>query len=352
MNATKASTQTNPPRSWRIKGKVRRLREHSQARVYDLPVPPRALRAGTRSDIRLDHPSVSREHAEIVPFNIEGTVSWRIHDLRSKNGLRCDGQLRTSFVLQPGVEVSLGALKLIAESDELIGLRSMLQLFLGWAPDKQDRVDEAMRSLRNWAALDAALLVVGDGDLVPVVRRLHNLVIGAEAPFSAYVPTENLEEATASVSAAGAGTLCVTPSSRAIDAVAAVDHVRKTSYGERPLLALCAADATSAATIMDSLERLVVIHVPSLASRPNELDDIIQTYAQEIAKEHGLPKPGITMHDLEQLGAQQYQGLAAIESAALRTIMLRTWGTNQAAEKLGIDPSTLWEWRKVRGLEK
>src|SRR5678816_4699300 len=86
--------------SWRIRDAVIRLREHSTDRVYGLPVPPVACRMGTASDLQLQlhDPSgtVSREHAELVPVEVDGERLWKVHDLRSKNGLCCDCLLYTS----------------------------------------------------------------------------------------------------------------------------------------------------------------------------------------------------------------------------------------------------------------
>ena len=43
-------------------------------------------------EICIDHPSISRRHAELVGMNGELT-SWKLHDIGSKNGLRVDGHL-------------------------------------------------------------------------------------------------------------------------------------------------------------------------------------------------------------------------------------------------------------------
>jgi FHA domain-containing protein len=352
-DTTNISTLTVPARSWRLsRGAVIRLREHStKDRVQVLPVPPKACRIGTASELRLDDPSVSREHAELVPFQVEGVWLWKVHDLKSKNGLRCDGEPSTRFILRPGIELELGELRLIAESEQLIGLVSVLRRFLGLAVDRQECVDQALRSLRDWAAQRAELIVVGEGDLTPVVRRLHNLVIGDDVSFTSYTHTENANDAAAIVKAAARGTLCVT-SQRQADAVAVVEHVRETEYVARPQLILCTADATSAATMKKSLERPAVIHVPPLATRSDELEDIFREYAREIV--HGEPgawEP-LLMRDLEQLRAQPFRGgLAELEDTALRLVTMRTWGVPVAAAKLGMDQSSLRMWARHRGLE-
>jgi hypothetical protein len=346
------STMTVPRRSWRIRDAVIRLREHSTDRVYGLPVPPVACRVGTASDLQLQlhDPSgtVSREHAELVPVEVDGERLWKVQDLRSKNGLCCDGERLRACVLRPGLEVRLGSLRLIAESMELVGLLSFMRRCLGWAAERQEHIDQALQSLREWAAQRAELVVIGDGDLRPVVRRLHNLVIGADVSFTWYEP--GATDAAAAVKTAAAGTLCI-DMQRQADAVAVIRRVRGTEYIARPQIVLCTADPTSAATIKGSLERPAVIHVPPLASRAGELEDIVQEYGREIAREQRLPGPGFTMMDLEQLGALPFRSLAEVEDTALRLVMLRTWGLRAGAARLGIDHSSLHTWAQRRKLE-
>lgn len=348
------STMTVRQRSWRIRDVVLRLREYGTTdRVYGLPVPPVACQMGTASDvqIQLHDPSgtVSREHAELTPFELDGELVWKVHD-RSKNGLCSDGERLRACVLRPGLEVRLGSLRLIAESMELIGLLSFVRRCLGWAAERQEHVDQALQSLRDWAAQRAELVIVGDGDLRPVVQRLHNLVIGADASFTWYEPAKRVTDAAAVVKTAATGTLCIDTMECQAEAMAVAERVRETEHIARPQLVLCTADPTSAATIKGSLERpAVVIHVPPLATRTSEVEDIVAEYAWEIAREQRLPGPAA--RDLEQLRAVEFRSLAEIEDDALRLVTLRTWGVPAGAAKLGIDRSTLRSWASRRGLK-
>lgn len=351
MNATKISTQTVQPRSWRIGGRVDGLREHGSARVHGLPDPPRIVKLGTASDLRLDSPTVSREHAELFPIMLDGQPVWKIHDLKSKNGLRCDGRRRKSCLLRPGVEIELGSLRLIPESDEERHLCSTLRLLLGWDAARQERVDQAIRSLRDWAELEADLVIVGEGNLEPVVRRLHHLVIGKDSPFTAFSPTGKPAEI---VEAAGSGTLCVRPpdgASSAAAAAAIVHEVRATDYSDRPQLVLCAADTISAAAMTAGLDRLVMINVPPLTDRQHEMDRIVQSYAVEIARDHRLPGSELTMHDVDVLRSQAYLSLDEVEDDVLRAVMLRRLGPKDGAARVGITRPSLVTWARRRGLK-
>lgn len=347
------STMTVPRRSWRIRDAVIRLREHSTDRVYGLPVPAVACRMGTASDVQIQlndaSGTVSREHVELAPVELDGELVWKVHDLRSKNGLCCDGEPLRACILRPGLEMRLGSLRLIAESMELVGLLSFVRRCLGWAAERQEHVDQALQSLRDWAGQRVELVVVGDGDLRPVVRRLHNLVIGADVPFTWYEPADGVTDAAAIVKDAVAGTLCIDTMHSQAEAAAVVERVRETEYIARPQLVLCTADPISAATIKGSLERPAVIHVPPLASRAGEVEDILAEYAWEFAREQRLPGP--TARDLEQLRAVEFRSLAEIEDDARRLVTMRTWGIPAGAAKLGIDRSTLRSWASRRGLK-
>jgi hypothetical protein len=358
------STMTVPRRSWRIRDAVLRLRERGTTdRVYGLPVPAVVCRMGIASDLQLQlrdpSGSVSREHAELVPIELDGGTIWKVNDLKSKNGLCSDGERLRACVLRPGLEVRLGELRLIAESMELVGLLSVLRRCLGWAVDRQEHVDQALQSLRAWAAQRTELIIVGDGNLCPVVRRWHNLVIGAEVPFAWYEPADGVTDAAAVVKAAAMGTLCVATKKHQAEAMVVVEHVHGTEYAARPQLVLCTADLTSAATLKGGLDRPAVIQVPPLTSRVSELEDLVRDYAWEIAREQRLAKP--ELQDLEQLGMWTHQrvedkrlgdySLAEIEEDALKLGMLRTWGLRPGAARLGMTHSSLSSWAHHRGLK-
>src|SRR6185295_13330528 len=138
----------------------------------------------------------------------------------SKNGLRIDGALRPEVVLQPGVELGIGGVTLVAESTRLIALRSFVRRLLGWASDRFDAADHALRSIRMAASRRNALVLCGDGDLVSTAVAIHRHAIGADRPFVTSDPrrqrteatvrsTENFETATRAMAAAAGGSLCV-----------------------------------------------------------------------------------------------------------------------------------------------
>jgi len=326
--------------SWCINDPVVRLREWAGERVYGLPDPPVASKIGSaaRCEVQLRDTSVSREHAQLTPY----MGGWKILDLHSKNGLWCDGVRRPSFALRPGIEVTIGGLRLVAESAQLAALRTVVCRFLGWARVYQGEVDDALHSLRDWAAHRSALVVIGDGDLAPVVERLHGLTLSPDAPFVVYAPGDDLADR---VQAAVQGTLCAVIRRRA-EAYDIAEMLRPMKHPARPRLVLCANKATDAADVSLKLGRSTVITVPPLSMRADELERIVQESAVDAARALGVPATGFTMHDLERLRTIKFKSFAEVTETVRRIIAMRTWGVTAGAARLGITHVSLSQWAR------
>src|SRR6185503_8160289 len=108
---------------------------------------------------------------------------WVLRDLSSKNGLRLDGARRTEIVLEPGAEIGIGGLTLIAESMRSVALRGFLARLLGWRSDRIEVIDHALRSIRMAATRRVALILCGEGDLVPIAGSIHRHSLGHDRPF-------------------------------------------------------------------------------------------------------------------------------------------------------------------------
>jgi hypothetical protein len=93
----------------------------------------------------------------------------------SKNGTRIDGARREKMVLEPGIEIGIGGLTLIAESRSSVELRGFLARILGWRSNRIEVVDHALRSIRLAASRRVELVLRGDGDLVPIARSIHRI---------------------------------------------------------------------------------------------------------------------------------------------------------------------------------
>ena len=134
---------------WRIKDEIIRLREWGTETVHSLPPPPvDKVLIGTADTclFRLVDPSghTSREHARLD----RQKHGWTVRDLDSRNGIRFDGTRGFESRLEPGTELGIGNLTLVAESQLLIELRSFLLRLLGWGADQRAAVDLALRAIR------------------------------------------------------------------------------------------------------------------------------------------------------------------------------------------------------------
>ena len=328
--------------SWGIDDAVVRLRVWATESAHALPE-PRELKLGSGAgcDVRLHDRTgqLSREHAMLVP-EADG---WQIRDLGSRNGLWVEGSRTGAGPLHAGARIQLGGVILVAESLGFIRLRSLACRLIGWAAERQGAVDEALQDLRDGAALRMPLVLVGDGDLAPVARRLHRATLGPDVPFVLH----DGGDPAAALEAAAHGTLCV-PIRRRATASAIVDAVRAAEIAVRPRLVLCAATAAQAAAAGAKPGRLAVIALPPLSVRGDETGRLVHETAQDVVEEIGAPSSGFTMRDLERLQAIRFSGLSDLEDSIRRVVAMRTWGVTAGAKRLGLKHSSLSQWARSR----
>jgi predicted component of type VI protein secretion system len=328
---------------WGIEDPVIRLREWGSDRVYSLPDSPIEWTLGSAATCQLrlrDRTArISREHAKLVPF----AGGWKLHDQKSKNGLFRDGVRRLELTLTPGLEIGIGGLCLIAESRQLIALRGLLCRLLGWSADCQVDVDQALRSLREWAARRVSLVLMGEGNLDTVARRLHTATLGADVPF---VACGKQDSGMATLQAAQHGTLWAPKLPQDFAAVA----VSLLEMDNRTRLMLHARRAKEAAKAAITLARPALIALPPFTARHAELERILQECADDAAVALGARGAGVTPRDFERLARFKYRGFAALEATIRRVVALRTWGVSHGAHRLGISHVALSRWARRRKL--
>jgi Inner membrane component of T3SS, cytoplasmic domain len=336
---------------WSIDDNVMRLREWGTDTIRVLPQPHSewTIGAAETCTLQLVDPTgrVSRLHARLVH---DGT-KWLLRDLGSKNGIRLDGARRTELVLEPGVEIGIGGLTLIAESRRWIELRGFLARLLGWRSDRTEIVDRALRSIRMAATRRVALVLCGDGDLVPIARAIHRRALGTDRPFIVCDPRrrqhkatvrspENYKAGMAAVTAATGGSLCVRSLRLPRDFSAVVTALRDPS--SQVQLVVCAQAPK------DCEPYLVVpvpMTVPPLASRPDELDRIIMEYAEDAVTELGTLRACFLPADREWVRTHAASSLPEIEKSTLRLVAIReSRNLSNAAARLGMAPVSLSRW--------
>ena len=181
-----ASTKTDiAANGWSFDDRVIQLREWGTDTAHVLPQPPAvgpaslSIGSDETCSLQLHDPTrhLSRRHASLVQ---DGATRWLLHDLGSKNGTRLNGAHCCQISLAPGDEIGIGGLTLIAESRRSVALRGFLSRLLGWRSKRLQVVDHALRSIRMAATHRTALVLCGDGDLVPIARAIHRWAFGAD----------------------------------------------------------------------------------------------------------------------------------------------------------------------------
>jgi hypothetical protein len=335
---------------WAIDDDVMRLRQWGTDVIRLLPAPPTnewTIGAADTCTVRLDDPTghVSRLHARLI----REQARWLLRDLGSKNGVRLDGARRTEIVLEPGAEIGIGGLTLIAESGRSVALRGFLSRMLGWRSDRIEVVDHALRSIRMAATRRVALVLCGGGDLVPVARSIHRHALGADRPFIVCDPRRREVEATVrsaanhktgvgALAAAIGGSLCIRSRRRPRDWNAVIPALR--DPGSRVQLVVCAEEP-------EDCEPLLAppITVPPLASRLDELDRIITEYSEDAIAELGTLRTSFLPADRDWVRTYSASSLPDIEKATLRLVAIReSRNLSNAAARLGMAPVSLSRW--------
>lgn len=335
---------------WAINDTVTQLRPWGTATIRSLPEPPIdevTVGSDATCTIRIDDPwsLVSHKHACLV----RDQGRWLLRDLGSKNGVQVDGARRRQTVLRPGIEIGIGGVTLIAESDRLIAFRGFLARLLGYGSDRTEVVDHALRSVRKAATRRTALVLCGDGDLVPLAHSIHRHSRGAEQPFVVSDPRRQTGKATVrsaeshstgmdAVAAATGGSLCVRTRRLPPDFHAVVQELR--SPHSQVQLIVCAEAPEDC-----ELYGVAPIVIPPLAARAAELDRIISEYVQDARAELGAPHVVFPEVDREWVYEHAITSLHDIEKATLRLVALRaSRNLSDAAHRLGMAPVSLSRW--------
>ncbi|HEX7840528.1 MAG TPA: FHA domain-containing protein [Kofleriaceae bacterium] len=349
---TGAWTKTDVAASeWTIDDEVMRLRQWgTDTIIRNLPVPPVGdWTVGSSEDcaLQLHDPSgrVSRVHASLV----HDRTRWLLRDLGSKNGVRLDGARRAEIVLEPGIEIGIGGLTLIAESRRSVMLRGFLARLLGWRSDRTEVVDHALRSIRMAATRRVALVLCGEGDLVPTAGSIHRHALGDDPPFVVCDPrrrrvgatvrsAENYASGMQALEAAQGGTLCVRSRRLPRDFEEVVTALRHPDA--RIQLMVCAGSPEDCRPFL-----AVPITIPPLASRQAELDQIITEYAEDAIAELGAPRGGFLAADRAWVREHAASSLPEIEKATLRLVAIRnSRNLSNAAARLRMAPVSLSRW--------
>jgi hypothetical protein len=349
--STKTDTAVN---KWSIDDRVIRLRVWGTDTIHVLPQPPLlgptdvSIGSAETCSIQLHDPTgrISRLHARLVRGN---ATTWLLHDLGSKNGTRLNGASCHKIELEPGDEIGIGGLTLIAESSRFIALRGFLARLLGLRGERIQVVDHALRSIRMAAARHTELVLRGDGDLVPIAHAIHGRVFGVDRPFIVCDPRrrqnretirspENYETGMAAFVAAKGGSLCVRSLRLPKDFSSVVTALRNPN--SRVQLTICVQKPEDWTGYLPP-----PITVPPLADRRAELDQIITEYGEDAIAELGALPTSFLPADRDWVRMHSASSLPDIEKATLRLVAIReSRNLSAAAARLGMAPVSLSRW--------
>jgi hypothetical protein len=175
-------------------------------------------------------------------------------------------------------------------------LRGFLARLVGW--NQERTLQLAVRSLKLAAEHQAALVLCGEGDLVPIAWALHRRTLGASKPFIVCDPRRGTRQASARspanrrsgvevFQAAVGGSLCVRTGWLPYDSAFLAGYLRDS---DDVLFIVCTDhDFTSPLPV-----RPASIHLPPISSRGMDLHRIVAEYAHDAIA--ALGAPGVELH--------------------------------------------------------
>lgn len=337
---------------WVIGDDVVTLREFGTDNSFRLPAParwdgtPLTLGASRACNFRLDHDTVSKTHAQLQ----READRWVLADCRSKNGLQVDSVPQPAVQLAAGMVLGIGGVRLVAESLSFIALRCFMSRLIGWDEGALLAVDRALQELRLSQLRRDPLVLVGEGDLTPIARDLHDHMMGPKAPFVTADPARL---------AAEAETVRTTRNEpRLKEAIAVAEkgtvflHTRRMPKDFGVVTSVLLEPEAPRVQIIvggdkpPDVARLRFagpIYLPPLGSRANEVPHIITEYCQDTLREFDAELE-LAASDRRWI-QQSSDSVADLAKATRRLVALRLDGTIAgAARRLGMAPVSLRKW--------
>jgi hypothetical protein len=291
----------------------------------------------------MPHQGVASRHAEL---RLDGEV-WSLHAAEGCE-LRQGNASRSRLILEPGLEIGIGAGTLVAEGIWSIALRELCERILGRTDDKIDVVDRSMRVLRDAVTRGTAIVLRGESDLVPVAHAIHRRMFGTASPFVVCDPRRtdgdgsarspaNRATIEAALELASGGSICVRGRRLPED----IDLLR-----ERPQRSAACVRLFICVNEIKELTCLCVdtLDVPSLEERISELDDLIDEHIKEAARGLVVEPPVPSLGDRAFI-LYNTKTWADLQKAVTRWVILKVEpNVCRAAGRLKIAPVSLSRW--------
>lgn len=287
--------------------------------------------------------SVAPQHARLT----RRRSRWLIRALGDPDapGLTRDRVPLPEFPLVPGIEIGIGKVSLVAESERSRSLRRLLMRLIGFDAEHAGEVDRALRTVLTAASGRGALTLYGSGDLAGTAHLVHRHTL-PEGPFVRWERRTREDPARALAAAAG-GTLCIS----ANDLLWCLDEIvepRRRS-GTRVQLIVLVTAARPIRPIVATIGDPLVL--TPLAKRKHEQLRIIDEMTVEAAETLGIEASRLSEADRRTILKFDAATVPAIERATLRIVALRHWRYfSRAAHELGMAHASLMEWAAPRKL--
>jgi pSer/pThr/pTyr-binding forkhead associated (FHA) protein len=336
MVTKRTPTDMDGPSEWSIYDDLIHLRRWASNVIYTMPPCGQESVIGSANGCWLQLQDgarrVSRQHASLSYCS--DRRRWVLCDLKAKNGMFVDGARRMSCALEPGMEIGVGRITLVAESALLCVLRELLARILGWG--MLEDVDLALRAVRRAAMRRSSLLLCGEGNLISTAMLLHNHTLGPQKPFIVCDPRRksravnagqapvNYTDGMTALEAARGGTLCVWRERPPRDFLR-IETAIKDPQAPRVQLIVC----THLLPREPGFDHKIVIPRPT--QRAHEIDRIIDAYAMDaVVNLNGF----LPADDREWVRKNASQTLDEIETSTRRLVAIR--GANNSVSRAAI----------------
>ncbi|HEU4732662.1 MAG TPA: FHA domain-containing protein [Kofleriaceae bacterium] len=354
---TTVTTTDRCAKEWQIDDQVVQLREWGTEIVHVLPKAPchrLTIGSAERCMLRLVDPSGScaEEHAQLE----RNRQRWIVRDLHSTYGTWIDGARRNEAWLEPGSELGIGSLTLVAESRRLVELRRFMARLLGWGPGGLLAVDRALRTIRLAAARRVPLVLCGRDDLTVVARAIHQRVLGEGRPFVVCDPRR--QEAEANVRTAGNSETGIAAMQRALGGSLCVwrhrlpddfEELRRGLRDPASRVQLIVCSEPRRQLRPSKLDLIEPISIPSLKEREHEIGRIVDECAEEAAAAL-FTTITLTPADRRWILRHSASSVCEIEKGTRRLLAILEHGGSLAgaARLLGMASVSLHRWFERR----
>jgi hypothetical protein len=304
--------------------------------------------AATRTALRFDRPSVSRQHAVMT----RDGVAWVIKDLGSYNGVRIDGQPTTDGRVLPGHVISLGAVQLIAVSARIRAMHRLWTRYLTCLGDVESlaRVDAALWSTRRLVDPQVGCVVLRGSVSDQLVHRVHDLTRGSSRPLVIAPSPDRVlgaAELVALFERAQSGTLLLRERYLGAEAQAALRQALGGPIRSSARVIVAAAAGSDLSRAFGALGRPPVIDVPCLDTRGAEAPLLVREVVRDATVAVGAPSGLVRECSVEWLRSRRWDDYEDLEAAAFRIAALRQYpNLATAASAVGLTRQGLDKWVK------